>query len=384
MRILAVHAYYAQPGGEDRSFDVETRLLEEAGYEVLRSTVQNSDWAAARSGPNKTAGAAWNRQAATQLGSLGRVADLALVYNTFPSLSLSVVRALLTSGVPVALFFRNYRISCVSGNHFRDGKPCFSCRGRTLPLEGVLRGCYRDSRLASAAVAGHVAPARLGSILHHKDLVSVFLSEAQANILSTPGLFGRTYVKPNYVPAPTTTTGNGTQHEYLYAGRLSVDKGVDRLLDAWSFSEAREQGARLHIMGDGPLQELVRTACDRDRTISYAQHGSSEAVLRAMSDSQAIVVPSQWAEPFGRVAIESMSVGTHALVSAVGGLPEIVTKTGAGLVVAGNAVGDWAGALTVHNLTPPGQREAVRAAAEAHYGRRAQLDHWAALIGMLV
>jgi glycosyltransferase involved in cell wall biosynthesis len=46
------------------------------------------------------------------------------------------------------------------------------------------------------------------------------------------------------------------------------------------------------------------------------------------------VVPSVWPEPFGQVAVECQSVGTPVIVSATGGLTDIVTTDVSGLVVA--------------------------------------------------
>jgi len=40
-----------------------------------------------------------------------------------------------------------------------------------------------------------------------------------------------------------------------------------------------------------------------------------------------LIVPSQWEEPFGRVAIEGMACGVPVLASAVGGLPETGAQT---------------------------------------------------------
>jgi glycosyltransferase involved in cell wall biosynthesis len=57
-----------------------------------------------------------------------------------------------------------------------------------------------------------------------------------------------------------------------------------------------------------------------------------------MANVRAFVAPSLWYEPFGIVAIESLAVGTPILVSAIGGLSEIVKKSGGGLTFTpGNA-----------------------------------------------
>src|SRR5215471_17510723 len=41
MRILAVHAYYQRPGGEDLSYEANCQLLARRGHEVIRFTLNN-------------------------------------------------------------------------------------------------------------------------------------------------------------------------------------------------------------------------------------------------------------------------------------------------------------------------------------------------------
>lgn len=69
-----------------------------------------------------------------------------------------------------------------------------------------------------------------------------------------------------------------------------------------------------------------------------------EATLREIKMALAVIVPSRWPEPFGRVALEALMLGTPVVASARGGLIEIISngKTG---ILAEPAVGDMAGAL---------------------------------------
>ena len=58
------------------------------------------------------------------------------------------------------------------------------------------------------------------------------------------------------------------------------------------------------------------------------------------------VTPSQWDEPFGRVALESMAAGAVSVVSKIGGLPEIVLDEVTGIHVLPGSVNDLVSALT--------------------------------------
>ena len=53
----------------------------------------------------------------------------------------------------------------------------------------------------------------------------------------------------------------------------------------------------------------------------------------------ALIAPSEWEEPFGRIVIEAYQVGTPVIASAIGGLKELVKNGTTGfLFESGNAV----------------------------------------------
>ena len=60
---------------------------------------------------------------------------------------------------------------------------------------------------------------------------------------------------------------------------------------------------------------------------------SHKNLLRLMSKVKLVLVPSFWPEPFGRIALESISQGTPVVVTRSGGLPKIVSYGKYGLVV---------------------------------------------------
>lgn len=140
-----------------------------------------------------------------------------------------------------------------------------------------------------------------------------------------------------------------------YAGRLSREKGVDVLIDAFAIASRAIGPAKLLIAGDGPLEaELRRQANDlgmADQVVflGYLKQHELENVFDA---AWAHVVPSLWREPFGNVATEAMMRGTAVIASRLGGLSEIVVDQETGLLV------------------PAGDRQALASAIAAVLGNR--------------
>ena len=69
----------------------------------------------------------------------------------------------------------------------------------------------------------------------------------------------------------------------------------------------------------GNIEPALRTAFEQQPNITLRPHAELHTILQA---AKIVVVPSQWPEPFGRIAVEAMANGIPVLVSASGGLLE--------------------------------------------------------------
>ena len=117
-------------------------------------------------------------------------------------------------------------------------------------------------------------------------------------------------------------TGDG----FLVAGRLSVDKGIAILLEAWRRHPDGALGS-LRIAGDGPLAGLVREHAGARSDIEYLGALDHDGVVAAMRRSSVVVVPSVWDEVCPMVAIEAMANASASSCTYRGGLPWLVGAT---------------------------------------------------------
>lgn len=328
-KILFVHDYYQQRGGEDESFEAETRLLEQRGHEVIRYTVHN-DSIAQMPTLQVARATMWNQAVHDELRTLIQQEKPALLHcnNTFPLLSPSVYYAAHTEGIPVVQNLRNYRLYCINGLFYRDGKVCEDCLGKAIAWRGIKNKCYRDNRAASTAVASMFAFHRaLGT---WSDMVDVYvtLTEFARSKFIQAGMSAENIVcKPNFMPT-TPKVGKGKGGYALFVGRLSQEKGLDTLLKAWRILDGAMD---LKIVGDGPLAEEVAASAASLRGVECLGRQSLRKVYRLMGNASLLIFPSEWYETFGRVAMEAFAKGTPVIAANIGAIAEVVEDGRTGL-----------------------------------------------------
>ena len=128
--------------------------------------------------------------------------------------------------------------------------------------------------------------------------------------------------------------GRSERPTILFAGRLEYEKGVQTLLEAMPEIAARMPEARLLLAGNGTYRpELERLTGELKLGDRVSFEGFvDETRLRSLyRTADVAVVPSLY-EPFGLVVLEAMAAGTPVVASDTGGLREILTHDGTGLL----------------------------------------------------
>jgi glycosyltransferase involved in cell wall biosynthesis len=328
-RVLLVHNSYRQPGGEDRVFETEAQLLRDRGHKVItyaRKTPPDgeaSKW--------RLAGQAfWNAQAHDDLRHLIREhrPDVVHLHNTFPLISPAACYAAQREGVATVQTLHNYRLLCPNGLFFRDGRPCEDCLEKRVPWPAVVHACYRGSRAGSLVAGASLAVHRAAGTWARKVDRFIALTEFARQKFIAGGLAADAItVKPNVVhPDPGPGPGDGGYG--LFVGRLSEEKGLHTLLEAWTKLDG---GMPLTIVGDGPLAPVVQQAAARNPDVRWLGHRPAEQVRELVGRATCVIVPSIWYETFGLVVIEAFARGTPVIASKLGALTELVKHGRTGL-----------------------------------------------------
>jgi glycosyltransferase involved in cell wall biosynthesis len=115
---------------------------------------------------------------------------------------------------------------------------------------------------------------------------------------------------------------------FIYAGHLSLRKGVPFLIEAWSKADLRD--AELVLVGSWALAEGKRQFWPKG--ITWLPPCSPQALRNQFQRSDVFVFPS-FAEGFGLVLLEAMACGLPAIATESSIGPEVVTP-GCGFVIA--------------------------------------------------
>ncbi len=109
----------------------------------------------------------------------------------------------------------------------------------------------------------------------------------------------------------------------LYVGRVSAEKNLGALADAFFAALLRKPDLRLIMVGDGPYRAEMENRLRPCGRAHFTGVLSGEKLSRAFASADLFVFPSL-TDTFGNSVIESLASGLPALVSDVGGPQEIV------------------------------------------------------------
>jgi len=228
--------------------------------------------------------------------------------------------------VPVLYQAAVYKAVCPTGlKLLPDATVCTHRPGRV---------CLQSKCVAPATWMSTMSQRRL---LHHwRDRIdhTVVLSERMRHDFADDGwtdisvLGNGIDLRPVVRPLPETPLVG-------YAGRLSKEKGVDTLLDAFARVASNLDGARLLIAGTGPLETDLRAqAAPLGDRVQFLGHLTRDEMEVEFAPMWVQSVPSLWHEPFGNVSTEAMARGTAVVASDVGGQSDIVRDGHTGHLVA--------------------------------------------------
>lgn len=318
MKILLIHTYYVQRGGEDAVFEQELALLKQAG---IVETIYFQNKAGLRGAFQFLAGI-WNRVAARKLKKRIRdwEPDIIHIHNWHFAAGPLVVRMAGQAKCPLVITLHNYRLLCPSATLLHKGKLFTNSLQVDFPWKAVWKGTYRNSRLQSFWLAfTNWWHGKIGT--WNKVDQYLVLTEFAAGIFvqsGKPYFTNKVAVKPNFCKPGKPELKHREKH-FFFAGRLSEEKGIRMLLQAFS-----EIDQSIIIAGDGPLMSEVKNYAEKFPNIKYVGKLTEEELRMHLRSCSALVFPSIWYEGMPMTILEAFSEGCPVIASNLGAPSEMI------------------------------------------------------------
>ncbi len=318
MKILIIHTYYQQTGGEDAVFRQESNLLSDTEEIKEICFFNKNGW----KGAVDFLCSIWNIGAALDVKKQIEQfnPDIIHLHNWHFAAGPLIIRVAKKNKIPVVITLHNYRLLCPSATLLQNGKLFTESVHAKFPWKAVFKKVYRNSLLQTFWLAF--------VIWFHKKIGTWKLADKYivltdfAKQLVVNSSFGvpeeKFVVKSNFVEQQNAPSLKREKH-FLFIGRLSEEKGIKVLLEAFS-----NQDLELHIAGDGPLKDEIIRMSRTNKNIHYLGRLDKEGISTVMQQCSALIFPSIWYEGMPMTLLEAFSMGTPVLASNIGAMASMI------------------------------------------------------------
>ena len=353
MKILLVNKFHYIKGGSETYYFGLGELLEKSGHDVIyfsmkddknkpcpqeKYFVENVDFNAPM-GKFKLMKTAlkmlYSREAKKKFKKLILDEKPDIIHlNIFQSqLTGSIVDVAHKYRIPIVYTAHDLKSVCPNYQMLNHGEVCEKClHGKYINC--FKTSCMKDSRLKSLLATMEADVYKRRKTYRKMDLIitpSEFYKRKidEAKIADCPVIH-----MTNFLPQGTQYSAVSKVGDYiLYFGRLSREKGIITLVEAYSRSNC---DLPLYIVGTGPVKEEVEgkikelSMVDKIKLLGFKSGRELKDIVAA---SRCVVLPSEWYENGPYSIMEAMAAGKPVIVSNLGGLPELVDDGVTGYIV---------------------------------------------------
>jgi glycosyltransferase involved in cell wall biosynthesis len=331
MNILIIHNEYSVYGGEDRAVNLQAKVLakKHTVYEYIKS---NKNYK--RKGFIKNILAGLNiiyslssKRDVNDILKKNKI-DVVLVHNLYPLISPSVLSTIKKYNIPIVMTLHNYRLKCVNGLFLREGRICEKCADRNS-IWGMIYNCkgnILESIIYSFALTLH------NQLRLFDKYIDVFIAPSKfvKEKLCSYGINKKKIVVIPHFQTAINTLESCIGDYALFVGRLSKEKGIYTLIDA--FKDISDK--KLIVVGDGPerkkLEKIIRK--NQLENVELVGFKNGAELEQYYLNCKFVIVPSECYEVFGYINIESFKYKKPVIGANAGAIPEIIEDGKTGLI----------------------------------------------------
>ena len=359
MKVLLVNKFHYIKGGSETYYFSLGDLLEKRGHQVIwfsmedernvpcaqsKYFVDNVDFNASGN-PVKTTEAAlhllYSREAGKKFARLLDDEKPDIIHlNIFQSqLTGAVVEEAYKRHIPMVYTAHDLKSVCPNYLMMHHQKTCEKC------LDGHYWHCFANCCMKASRAKSLLASMesyvyklkktykKIDYVITPSDFYKKKLEESE--VFHCP----IEHVK-NFLPKGTAYEEGGRGTYFLYFGRLSKEKGIRTLIEAFSKAKIEE---KLYIAGSGPEEEQLRSMVKdlgMENRILFLGFKTGTELKEIVANALCVCLPSEWYENGPYSILEAQALGRPAIVSDYGGLPELVEDGRTGYITKAGDVPD--------------------------------------------
>jgi len=352
MRVLMPNTFHYQRGGDSTYTFSLTRLLESNGHEVVPFAmnhpenfqsqysgyfISHIDYVEALKNVNVITAARvasrsiYSQEARKNVERLVNDVkpDIVHMQNIHNHLTPSILYVFKKYRIPVIWTLHDFKLICPNTGFLSHGEVCEKCKTWKY-FQMPLTKCKKDSRAASflASIEGYVHRLlRVDRLVDRLIAPSLFLK----NKLIEYGI-DKDCIEylPNFINPEESSDASRQSDYFVYAGRLTSEKGVDVLIKAVSGID----NSHLIIAGDGPArQELEKLAKNTNGSrIEFVGRLQPSQLKTLVESALFTVITSKCYENCPYSVLESFAAGKPVIGVRIGGIPELIDEGITGLL----------------------------------------------------
>lgn len=249
--------------------------------------------------------------------------DLIYIHNSWFKASNSVFSVCDKYNIPVVVKLHNFRYFCTKSYWIKEHIPlkkshckaCYMYRG-----EYQLFNKYFSNSLIKSFMVTRFGK-KYFNILSKSNFYIFVLTEFHKQFLIKLGIQSeRIIVNHNPVEINSETESQKEKKPYfLYAGRISNEKGLTELID--SFIRANLKNFDLIIAGDGPSLNNLRKKYNL-QNITFLGQKNNKEIINLIKNSRAVVTATKIFEGQPTILTEASINNTLSIFPITGGVPE--------------------------------------------------------------
>lgn len=375
MKILFANNYYYLRGGSERVMFGEIDLLKQRGHQVVpfaRAHADNpeTDYDAfflpvldfetmggfdrARAALNVIYSSPTKKKFSALLDQ--EKPTLVHGHNIYSGLTYSIVDAAKSRGIPFVLTLHDLKLACPSYLMLNRGEICERCgTGRFWSCAATR--CHKESLAASVV---NTVEACFNKLFGKYDWISHFICPSRF-LLEKISHVGIPREKLIYLPNALDPQAYEPDFESggyaLFAGRLSKEKGVMTLLEAF-----KGLNIPLRIAGTGPLEQECRKFADAEgmRHVQFEGYCQGNKLKELFRGAALMIIPSECYENAPMTILESYAYGKPVIGGNLGGIPELILAGETGFLFEAGNIDDLRAKVISFWTTPELARQCGR------------------------